>query len=122
MRGVVKLDPSLAGNVSGKETVFIFARAISGPRVPLAVLRKPANEFPVEFELNDSMAMTPEFRLSGFGQVIIGARISASGEASASAGDLEGYSSVVSVHNPENVVFTIDQSVLPQATGSAEEG
>ena len=122
VRGVVKIHPSLAGDVSGTETVFIFARAVSGPRVPLAVLRKPANEFPVEFVLNDSMAMTPEFRLSGFGQVIIGARISASGEASASTGDLEGYSSIVSVNSSEDVVITIDQSVLPQASGTAGEG
>jgi hypothetical protein len=122
VRGVVRLDPALAGKVSGEETVFIFARAVSGPRVPVAVLRRTAKELPIEFELDDSMSMTPEYKLSGFGKVIVGARLSASGEAGASTGDLEGYSTVVDVNGSEEVVITIDQSVLTRASGIAGEG
>lgn len=122
VRGVVRLDPSLISKVSGKETVFIFARAVSGPRAPLAVMRKSASEFPIEFELNDSMAMTPDYRLSAFSEVILGARLSASGEAGARTGDLEGYSAIVNVNKSEDIVITIDQSVLSQAVSPAGEG
>jgi len=120
VRGVVTLDPSFADKIAGTETVFIFARAISGPRMPLAVLRRPVSELPVEFELNDSMAMTTGFRLSGFSEVIIGARISASGDAN--AGELEGYSGIVKVGNAETVFITVDQSVLKQVATPASEG
>ena len=122
VRGVVTLDPSLAGKVAKTDTVFIFARAVSGPRMPIAVLRKTASDLPIEFELNDSMAMSPEIRLSGFNEVIVGARISASGQASASAGDLEGYSGVIRVGGENAAAVTIDQSVIVPAAVSATGG
>ena len=122
VRGVVRLDPSLASNIAGSETVFIFARAVSGPRVPLAVMRRTANELPIEFELNDSMSVTSEYKLSSFNKIVIGARLSAAGDASASKGDMEGYSSIVDVNSTEEIDITIDQSVLVRAAGSAGDG
>lgn len=122
VRGRVNLDPDLKAKVSGGETVFIFARAVTGPRMPLAVLRKKVSDLPVVFEMNDSMAMTPEYKLSDFGQVIVGARISMHGGASAGAGDLEGFSAVVDESNADDVVITIDQAVLMQADVTNGEG
>jgi cytochrome c-type biogenesis protein CcmH len=58
------------------------------------------------------MAMSPAAKLSQFNQVIIGARISSSGNASATAGDLEGYSSVVNVSDAEAVTVMVDQAVI----------
>ena len=78
IHGLITLDPSLHESVSATDTVFIFAKAVSGPRMPLAVLRKQASDLPVEFSLDDSMAMSPAAKLSQFNQVIIGARISSS--------------------------------------------
>jgi len=88
--GTVELDPALRSQVADTDTVFIFARAVQGPRFPLAVLRKQVKDLPFSFVLDDSMSMTPDAKLSGFPLVIVGARVSKSGSATPSAGDLEG--------------------------------
>ena len=88
--GTVELDPTLRAQVAETDTVFIFARAVQGPRFPLAVLRKQVKDLPLSFVLDDSMSMMPEAKLSGFPMVVVGARISKTGSATPSAGDLEG--------------------------------
>lgn len=90
VQGVVDLDPALRAQVSENDTVFVFARAAEGPRIPLAVLRKQVRDLPLTFTLDDSMSMTPETKLSGAAMVVVGARISKSGSATPAAGDLEG--------------------------------
>ncbi len=95
--GIVEIAPALRAQVADSDTVFIFARAGEGPGFPLAVLRKPAKELPIRFVLDDSMSMTPDARLSGVAKVVIGARISKSGSATPSAGDLEGVSGLVAM-------------------------
>lgn len=90
VEGVVELDPALRAQASDSDTVFIFARAAQGPRFPLAVLRKQVKDLPAAFVLDDSMSMTPNAKLSDFPQLVVGARISKSGNATPSAGDLEG--------------------------------
>lgn len=88
--GTVELDPALRAKVADTDSVFIFARAAEGPRFPLAVLRKQVKDLPVSFVLDDSMSMVPNAKLSGFPMVVVGARISKSGSATPTAGDLEG--------------------------------
>ena len=91
--GTVSLAPELEELVQPESTVFIFARPAGGPRMPLAISRVKVKDLPYDFTLDDTMAMTPEARLSGFPRVIIGARVSQTGSARASSGDLEGFSS-----------------------------
>lgn len=93
--GSVTVAPAMAGNVSGSETLFIFARAENGPRVPLAVLRKSARELPLQFALDDSQAMSPGMNLSSVASVRIEARISRTGNAVPQPGDLVGSSGVI---------------------------
>ncbi|HLW11557.1 MAG TPA: c-type cytochrome biogenesis protein CcmI [Casimicrobiaceae bacterium] len=93
--GRVSLDPKLRDRVGAGDTLFIFARAVNGPRMPLAVVRTAANELPRDFRLDDSMAMTPAARLSAAGQVIVEARVSKSGSATPVPGDLQGTSAAV---------------------------
>jgi cytochrome c-type biogenesis protein CcmH len=95
--GVVSLDSRLAGKVAPDDTVFIFARAAEGPRMPLAILRRQGRDLPVQFTLDDSMAMAPQMKLSAFPRVVIGARVSKTANATASPGDLQGLSAPVSV-------------------------
>ena len=84
--------PALAARVAPSDTLFVFARAAEGPRMPLAILKRSAAELPLSFTLDDSMAMSPELKLSGFANVVISARISKSGDAMPQSGDLEGQS------------------------------
>lgn len=95
--GVVTLTSALVTQASPDDTVFVFARAADGSRLPLAILRRKVSDLPIRFVLDDSLAMSPQARLSSARSVIVGARISKSGEAMPRAGDLEGQSTVVAV-------------------------
>jgi len=108
--GVVHLSPAFVAKASPEQTVFIFARAAQGPRMPLAVLKKQVKDLPVAFKLDDSMAMTPGLELSSFPQVIIGARISKSGTAMPAPGDLVGASKPIEP-GASGVVVVIDGQV-----------
>jgi cytochrome c-type biogenesis protein CcmH len=93
--GTVSLAPALAAQVQPGDTVFIFARNPQGSRMPLAVQRVRAADLPAKFKLDDSMAMSPEARISSASEVRIEARISRTGSATPQAGDLIGSSAVV---------------------------
>ena len=93
--GTVRLAPGVAAKAAPDDTVFIFARAAQGPRMPLAVMRKRVRDLPAAFTLDDTMAMTPSAKLSSHAQVVIGARISKSGNPAPQPGDLEGLSAPV---------------------------
>jgi cytochrome c-type biogenesis protein CcmH len=86
----VSLDPLLAGRFPPGTTVFVYARAAAGPPMPLAVQRLTLADLPARVRLDDGMAMMPQMRLSNFPQVIVGARVSPSGQAIPRPGDLEG--------------------------------
>ncbi len=92
---IVDLDPSLAARVPEGATLFVFARAAEGPRVPLAIARLPATGFPLTVTLDDSNAMVAGMTLSSQPRVVVGARISASGNATPQPGDLEAVSDPV---------------------------
>lgn len=108
--GIVQLAPALAARVAPDDTVFIFARAADGPRMPLAVLRKKASELPIAFTLDDSLAMTPQARLSGVPQIVVGARVSKSASASPQPGDFQGMTAPIA-NVGRGVRIVIDQVV-----------
>lgn len=95
VQGSVTLSPALAQQVQPGDTVFVFARAAEGPRMPLAILRHEVKDLPLQFTLDDSTAMAPQMRLSLHPRVVISARISKSGQATPTAGDLVGQSAPV---------------------------
>lgn len=110
LRVQVSLAPALAARVQPGDTVFVYARAAEGPRMPLAIARHKASELPLAVTLDDSMAMTPQMRLSAFDRVVVEARVSRSGDATPQAGDLEGQSQPLSPHGAAAVTLRIDRS------------
>lgn len=84
----IKLDQSLAAKAQPGDLLFVYAKAASGPPMPLAAKRLKASDLPLKITLKDSDAMIPQMRLSKFDKIIVGARISKTGQPVASAGDL----------------------------------
>jgi cytochrome c-type biogenesis protein CcmH len=95
--GSVTLSAELAGKVPADATLFVFARAVDGSRIPLAMARINAAKLPFAFKLDDSMSMAPNVKLSSAQTVVIGARLSRSGDALAKSGDVEGFSAPVAI-------------------------
>jgi len=109
--GRVSLSSALRSKVRDDDTVFIFAKAVQGPPMPLAVQRAKVSDLPVDFKLDDSMAMSPQMTLSQFPQVVVMARVSRSGNAMPQSGDLQGSSRAVAVGSKVPEIM-IDQ-VIP---------
>ncbi len=86
----VDMTAELKATAKPNDTVFIYAQALSGPKMPLAIARKIVSELPVTVILNDSMTMMPNMKLSNFPKIKLLARVSASGNAMPQAGDLIG--------------------------------
>ena len=107
----VTLAPELAKVAAAEDTVFIFARATQGPRMPLAIVRKQVSDLPVTVTLDDSQAMMPAMQLSKFDQVVVGARISKSGNAMPQNGDMQGSVSPVATATKETIQITINSTV-----------
>ncbi len=112
----VSLAPELQKSASPTDTVFIYAQALSGPQMPLAIVRKQVSELPLTVNLTDAMAMIPTtardggsaaigrepmrpMKLSNFEQVRLLARISKSGNAMKQPGDLIGVIEQVALTN-----------------------
>ena len=108
--GTVRLAPALAAKVAPTDTVFIFARPVDGSRMPLAVTRRQVRDLPAAFTLDDSMAMTPAAKLSNHGQVVVGARVSKSGNPVPQPGDLEGISAPVKAGHT-GITLVIDREI-----------
>ena len=83
----VSLAPTI--KVDANAVVFITARAIDGPPIPVAVERHRAAELPDTITLDDGDSLMPTARLSQLDEVQVQARISASGTAERSASDIE---------------------------------
>lgn len=93
--GTVSLAPSLVGKGAPTDTLFVFAREMNGPPMPVSIVRATKNSLPYTFRLDDSTSPMPSRKLSDAGAVVIVARLSKSGHAMPQSGDLEGMSQPV---------------------------
>jgi len=107
----VELSPALAARAAPTDTVFVFARAAQGPRMPLAIVRKQVKDLPLTVTLDDSMAMSPQMTISSVPEIVIGARVSKSGNATTSSGDLQGLSKPLKTGSLSKVDVTVSEVV-----------
>lgn len=106
----VNLTPTAQSQVQSDQTVFIYAQAINGPPIPLAVVRRKVSDLPAEVALDETMAMVPTATLADYDAVRIIARISISGQPIPGVGDWEGRSGVIKLPYSSGKIFvTINQ-------------
>jgi cytochrome c-type biogenesis protein CcmH len=106
--GRVLLTQALRAKVPDQATLFVFARPAEGSRMPVALLRKKVSDLPLDFTLNDSMAMVPGNGMSKLSSVVVVARISIKGDVVPTAGDLEIVSAPVPI-GTKNLKLEITQ-------------
>ncbi|MDM8559617.1 c-type cytochrome biogenesis protein CcmI [Candidatus Parabeggiatoa sp. HSG14] len=107
----VSLAPTLQHKIKPDDTLFIYARAMEGKPMPLAIVKKAASELPMTVTLDDSMAMMSSKKLSNFKEVAVLARVSTSGSAMVQSGDLQGQISPVVLDLQKKVKITINQII-----------
>jgi cytochrome c-type biogenesis protein CcmH len=111
IRGTVDIDPALKPRLKAGMTLFVFAKAADAPGAPLAVMRVQPTSWPVSFQLDDSMAMMPGRALSGFDEVVVEARLSVSGQATAQSGDLQAVGSTVRTGDTQRLALRISRVI-----------
>jgi len=103
----ITLSDELKEKASQNDSVFVYAKAMNGPPMPLAAAKKQVKDFPLEVILNDEMAMLPNLKLSSFERVVVGARISKTGKPIPDDGDL--FTEKSEIKLGESVNLEIDQ-------------
>jgi cytochrome c-type biogenesis protein CcmH len=106
--GTVSLASGLARKVAPTDTLFVFARAMNGPPMPVSIVRATKQDLPFTFQLDDSTSPMPSRKLSDAGTVVIVARLSKSGQAMPQSGDLEGMSQPVK-SGADGITIVIDR-------------
>jgi cytochrome c-type biogenesis protein CcmH len=107
----VSLKGELKTRVNSGDTVFVYAKALTGPPMPLAIVRKQVSDLPLSVTLNDAMAMMPAMKLSNFKQVKVMARISKSGTAMKQKGDFIGFVEIQKLVGKKSVVIVINEEI-----------
>jgi len=107
----VSLDGKLGSQAKADDIVFVFARAVAGMPMPLAVRKLSVSDLPTTVVLDDSMAMMEGHSLADKRKVIVGARVSKAGTPVPQPGDLQGQTEEVELNGTAEVVVTIDQVV-----------
>jgi cytochrome c-type biogenesis protein CcmH len=111
----IELQVSLADSVqiSGGETLFVYARAWNGPKMPLAIQKLSASQLPLSVTLNESMAMAPGMTIKSFPELELVARISRTGSPTAQSGDWQGSIGPVKLDALEGVQQILISEQLP---------
>jgi len=107
----VSLAPTLKAKAAPGDTVFVFARAASGPPMPLAIAKRQVSELPLEVTLDDTMGMVQGMNISAFEELVIGARVSKTGKALPAPGDLQGLTPPTKVENGKTYSVEIGEEV-----------
>jgi cytochrome c-type biogenesis protein CcmH len=109
--GEVSLAAALSSKAAAGATLFIVAKSVDSPGMPVAVFRGSVGAWPLKFTLDDSQSMLPGRNLSSAGRVTIEARISQSGQPLPAAGDLQGSSGVINPSDGRPLKIVIDHVI-----------
>jgi hypothetical protein len=109
--GEVSLAAGLSAKAAAGATLFIVAKSVDSPGVPVAVFRGSVGAWPVKFTLDDSQSMLPGRNLSSAGRVTVEARISQSGQPLPAAGDLQGSSGAINPADHQPLKILIDRII-----------
>jgi len=109
--GEITLAPNLKSKAAAGETLFIVAKSVDAPGVPVAVFRGSVGSWPLKFTLDDSQSMLPGRNLSSAGRVTIEARISLKGQPLPAAGDLQGSTGVINPADHQPLKILIDRVI-----------
>lgn len=107
----VSIDATIKTKVNATDTVFIYATALTGVAMPLAIVQKTVADLPLSIVLNDAMAMMPTLKLSHHKAVKVIARITKSGSARRQKGDYIGELTVNKLHNDMALTLVINQKI-----------
>jgi cytochrome c-type biogenesis protein CcmH len=121
LKVAVSLSPAVAKQAAPDDVVYVFARAVNGPRMPLAIVRKQVKDLPTTIVLEDSHDMGQGMTLSSASEVIVVARVSKSGMANAQNGDLEGMSTPVK-KGTKSISISINKVLTGQKDMMAPHG
>ncbi|MGC2028590.1 MAG: hypothetical protein WA642_01070 [Steroidobacteraceae bacterium] len=109
--GEITLAPALKAKAAAGETLFIVAKSVDAPGVPVAVFRGSVGSWPLKFTLDDSQSMLPGRNLSSAGRVTIEARISQKGQPLPASGDLQGSTGVINPADHQPLKILIDRVI-----------
>lgn len=113
LRVTVQIDKALADKFSPEDTLYVFARALQGSPMPLAVVRRSAGELPLTIELDDAQSMVPNRLLSSVSEIVVEARVSRHGSPEKHSGDLEAVAVPVRQGKQGQTVALRISSVVP---------
>ena len=108
--GTVRIAPELSGGGAPTDTLFVFARELNGPPMPVSIIRASRKDLPFRFRLDDSTSPMPSRKLSDVGPVVVIARLSKSGNAMPQSGDWQGTSQPVK-SGTDSLTLVIDSQI-----------
>lgn len=107
----VDISAELKAKLPPESTVFIYAQAVNGPKMPLAIVRKQLADLPLQVRLSDAQAMRPDMKLSDQTQLNVVARVSQTGQAMSQPGDLIGSTELAAPFDDQEATILINQEV-----------
>ncbi len=113
IEATIDITPELRSKAGSDQVVFVFAKAVQGPRAPLAAVKLKVKDLPATVLLDDSKSVAPMFRLSKFKKVRVSARVSQSGRPMKGSGDLEGVTPVITLAQGKHSVTVTINHIVP---------